>query len=120
MLASRRRELHARLADRLEAGATSATAGRIAAHRVAAGDIARAIPLLRAAATSALSLGAPLEAAAFWRQAADLGAVDDPASAAADRDRADAAAGSIGVLREAAGLEPAASAVRPARETAPD
>jgi adenylate cyclase len=119
LLASRRRELHARLADRLEAGRAPATPGRIAAHRVAAGDVARAVPLLRAAAGSALSLGAPLEAAAFWRQAADLAAAEDPDGAARDRGLADAAAGSVGALREAAGLEPAGG-VRPARDSARD
>jgi adenylate cyclase len=134
LLASRRRELHARLADRLEAGGASATAGRIAAHRVAAGDIVRAVPLLRAAAESALALGAPPEAAAFWRQAADLAAVDDAEAAARDRERAASALESIGVPREAAGfeaagveveveragLEAAAGAVRPGRDSTPD
>jgi adenylate cyclase len=120
LLASRRRELHGRIADQLEARGTTATAGRIAAHRVAAGDLARALPLLRAAADSALSLGAPLEAAAFWRQAADLAAVDDPEAAAHDRELAAAAASSIGALREAAGLEPVGGAVRPGRDSRRD
>jgi hypothetical protein len=119
MLGSRRRELHGRLADRFEAGGTTATAGRIAAHWVAAGDITRAIPLLRAAAESALALGGPAEAGAFWRQAADLSAADDPEGAARDHARAATAMESIGVMREAAGLEPAASAVRPGTDSAP-
>jgi adenylate cyclase len=88
LLASRRRELHGRAADRLERGPDRATAGQIAAHRMAAGDARRAIPLLREAAESALALGAVAEAAAFWRQAADLAAVDDPAAAERDRARA--------------------------------
>ena len=88
LLASRRRELHGRLADRLERGPDQASPGQIAAHRMAAGDAARAIPLLREAAESALALGAVAEAAAFWRQAADLAAVDDPAAAERDRARA--------------------------------
>jgi predicted ATPase len=88
LLASRRRELHGRLADRLERGPDQATPGQIAAHRMAAGDAARAIPLLREAAESAVALGAVAEAAAFWRQAADLAAVDDPAAAERDRARA--------------------------------
>jgi hypothetical protein len=60
----------------------------IAVHRAASGDAARAIPLLEAAAAAALGVGAPAEAAAFWRTAAGL-ATDE----AADdyRSRADAA-----------------------------
>jgi predicted ATPase len=90
MLASRRRQLHGRLADRLAVSAETASPGLIAAHRVAAGDLTRAVPLLRDAAASAHALGAVTEAAAFWRQAADLGATDDPTAAALDRARADA------------------------------
>ena len=88
LLASRRRVLHARLADHLELPPRAATAGQIATHRVAAGDAARAVPLLREAAESALTLGAASEAAAFWQQSADLSATDDPAAAAVDRERA--------------------------------
>jgi adenylate cyclase len=91
LLASRRRDLHARLADRLERHPEQFSPSLIAAHRVAAGDAARAIPLLRDAAESALGLGAATEAAAFWRQAADLAAPDDPAGAEHDRARADEA-----------------------------
>jgi len=64
---------------------------------------------LREAAESALGLGAAAEAAAFWRQAAELAESDDPAAAAADRVRADQAVEAIPLLREAAGLDPAAS-----------
>ena len=88
LLASRRRVLHERLADRLERGLEPSTPSQIAAHRVAAGDHARAIPLLREAAASALALGAVAEAVASWRQAADLEAADDPAGAEIDRARA--------------------------------
>jgi class 3 adenylate cyclase len=101
LLASRRRELHGRLADRLERGPDQATPGQIAAHRMAAGDAARAIPLLREAAESAVALGAVAEAAAFWRQAADLAAIDDPAGAARDRARAAELLESV-IAREAA------------------
>ena len=101
LLASRRRELHGRLADRLERGPGQATPGQIAAHRMAAGDAARAIPLLREAAESAVALGAVAEASAFWRQAADLAAVDDPAAAERDRARAAEALATI-AIREAA------------------
>jgi class 3 adenylate cyclase len=94
LLASRRRVLHARLADRLESGVGTRAPGQIAAHRVAAGDAPRAIPLLREAGDSALALGAVAEAAAYWRQAADLGATADPDGAARDRARA-AEAGEI-------------------------
>jgi adenylate cyclase len=121
LLASRRRALHSRVADRLEMHG-SGTSGQVAAHRVAAGEMDRAVPLLREAAESALALGAAAEAAAFWRQAADLAADDDAAAAAADRaraaaadaaaaaaDRARAAAAidSLAAVREAAGLDPA-------------
>ena len=88
LLASRRRTLHARLADHLERQARAAPPGQIATHRAASGDATRALPLLREAAESALALGAASEAAAFWHQAADLSVIDDPAAAAADRERA--------------------------------
>ena len=101
MLASRRRVLHARLADRLERGPDTTTPGQIAAHRVAAGDATRAIPLLREAAESALGLGAVAEAAAFWRQAADLAAAEDPGAAAIDRARALQALETLEALRDA-------------------
>jgi len=91
LLASRRRALHARLADHLETRPQAAGPGQIATHRVAAGDSLRALPLLREAAESALALGAASEAAAFWTQAAVLSVADDPAAAAADRARAELA-----------------------------
>ena len=71
LLASRRRELHGRLADRLE-GRPGGAIGRIAQHRALAADIERAIPLLEEAAAQALALGATAEAAGFWRSAAEL------------------------------------------------
>jgi predicted ATPase len=80
LLTSRRRVLHARLADRLEASGDPMLVSLIAVHRAASGDAARAIPLLEAAATAALGVGAATEAAAFWRTAAglssDVAAVD--------------------------------------------
>ena len=88
LLASRRRVLHARLADHLEASDPAIPVGQLASHRVAAGDAGQALPLLREAAGFALQLGAAEEAAAFWLQAADLSATDDPAGAAADRSHA--------------------------------
>ena len=88
LLTSRRRVLHARLADRLEAAGDPMLVSLIAVHRAASGDAARAIPLLEAAATAALGVGAAAEAAAFWRTAAGLSAD----GAAADyRSRAEAA-----------------------------
>ena len=71
LLASRRRELHARLADHLE-GRPGSAIGRIAQHRAAAGDRDRAVPLLDEAAREAMALGARAEAAGFWRSAAEL------------------------------------------------
>lgn len=88
LLASRRRTLHARLADHLERRPMAAAPGQIATHRVASGDALRGLPLLREAAESALALGAAAEAATFWQQAADLSATEDPAAAAVDRARA--------------------------------
>jgi predicted ATPase len=101
LLASRRRALHARLADRLERRAGIRSPGQIAAHRVAAGDAPRAIPLLREAAESALSLGAVAEAAAYWRQAAELAASADPQGSAQDRARAAEAVAILAALRDA-------------------
>jgi class 3 adenylate cyclase len=113
LLASRRRALHGRLADRLERHAGVPTPGQIAAHRVAAGDAPRAIPLLRDAGESALALGAVAEAAAYWRQAADLAAGDDPDGAARDRSRAAEALEASSALRDAtapSGATPPAAA----------
>jgi len=102
VLASRRRVLHARLADNLETRQPATSPGQVASHRVAAGDAVRALPLLREAAGFALSLGAAAEAAAFWDQAADLCAVDDPAAAALDRSRAADAMESARAMRDLA------------------
>ena len=113
LLASRRRLLHGRVADGLERRDVPSTLGAIAAHRVAAGDVTRAVPLLREAGESALALGAAAEAAAFWRQAADLADIDDPDAASADRARADQAVEAIPQLREAAGLDPGAASLVP-------
>jgi class 3 adenylate cyclase len=77
LLASRRRVLHGRLADYLEARPRR-TIGPIARHRAAAGDAERAVPLLDRAARDALRLGALPEAAEYWRMAAELLAPDDP------------------------------------------
>jgi adenylate cyclase len=71
LLASRRRELHGRLADRLERDPAT-SAGILARHRAAAGEPERAVPLFVAAAAGALAIGARDEAAASWRQAARL------------------------------------------------
>jgi adenylate cyclase len=105
LLASRRRVLHARMADHLETLAIPAPLGKVAIHRAAAGDRVRALPLLREAAASAMALGAAAEAASFWRQAADLAEATDPGSAARDRAAADAAVEAARTLREAAALE---------------
>ncbi len=88
LLTSRRRVLHAALADRLEEADDPMLVSLIAVHRAASGDAARAIPLLEAAATAALGLGAAAEAAAFWQTAAGLATGD---AALEYRSRADAA-----------------------------
>jgi class 3 adenylate cyclase len=77
MLASRRRRLHARLADRMAAGRAPVPVATLAIHRAASGDATAAIPLLVEAATAALAMGAPNEAAGFWRNAADLATEPD-------------------------------------------
>lgn len=105
MLSSRRRRLHERLADHLDSRAGSAAPGHIAMHRAAAGDVERALPLLREAAASAMALGAADESARLWRRAAELVEPIDPAAAAADRRQAEAAMDAAHALREAAGLE---------------
>ncbi len=115
MLASRRRVLHGRLADRLQ-GVSGTPPGQIAAHRVAAGDAVRAIPLLREAAERAVALGAVAEAAAFWRQAADLAEPDDPAGAAVDRARAAEAVEALSMTREVAMRAASAASAASARE----
>jgi predicted ATPase len=80
LLTARRRALHGDLADRLEVEPRVALA-RIARHRAAAGDPARAVPLLDRAAREALAIGATAEAAEFWRAAARLVGAADPRAA---------------------------------------
>jgi adenylate cyclase len=104
LLAARRRTLHARLADELE-GRPGAALGEVATHRAAAGDAARALPLLREAADSAMRLGAAAEAAAFWRQAAALSSADAPADSAIDQARADEALAAARALAGPIGLD---------------
>ncbi len=89
LLASRRRALHAKLADRL-ADMPRVGIGQIAQHRVAAGDRDLALPLLEQAAEAAMKVGATAEAAAFWRTAAGL-CEDDESRSAAFRRLADEA-----------------------------
>jgi len=79
MLSTRRRELHARLADSLEARSVPPPIGQLAHHRAASGDRERAVPLLAEAAEAALLVGATSEAAGYWRTAAAL-LGDDPAA----------------------------------------
>lgn len=73
LLADRRRALHGSLADLLETAEPRADAAELARHRVAAGDVARALPLLEQAAREAAAVGAMAEAEAFARVAAELG-----------------------------------------------
>ena len=77
LLATRRRELHGRYSEQLENLQPAPPIALIARHRAAAGDRERAVPLLEEAAMTALAVGAASEAAAFWKEAADLS--DDPA-----------------------------------------
>jgi hypothetical protein len=86
LLASRRRELHGRVADELELEEPGPPLARIARHRAAAGDRDRALPLLDQAADMAMAVGAVSEAAGFWREAAELS--PDPTAANDYRRRA--------------------------------
>lgn len=106
MLASRRRTLHARVADQLETRPGSAAPGHIAMHRAAAGDTERALPLLREAATSALALGAAEEAARLWRKAAELAATVEGQEGATDDAQAEAAIAAATALHEADASDP--------------
>jgi len=106
MLASRRRQLHERVADHLESRPGSAAPGHIGMHRAAAGDVERALPLLREAAGSAMALGAAGEAARLWRRAAELGGPYDSAGAAEDDRQAELALAAARALREVAALDP--------------
>jgi predicted ATPase len=72
LLAGRRRQLHAQLADQLETMEPRIGAAELARHRVAAGDAERALPLLEQAAREAAAVGAVAEAEAFLRTAAEL------------------------------------------------
>jgi class 3 adenylate cyclase len=72
LLATDRRTLHTRVADRIEETQPTAAIGAIARHRAAAGDSTRAIPLLIQAAEQAEGLGAGTEAAAYYNAAADM------------------------------------------------
>ena len=80
-LASRRRDLHAKLADHLESLDPPAPIAQLALHRAAAGDRERAVPLLDQAADAALTMGAIVEAIGYWRTALVL-LGDDPGAAA--------------------------------------
>jgi predicted ATPase len=84
LLATDRRTLHTRVADRIEAAGPEGPIGEIAHHRAAAGDAERAIPLLVRAAEQALKLGAAAEAAAYFASAADL-AVGSPSDELRER-----------------------------------
>jgi class 3 adenylate cyclase len=79
-LASRRRDLHAKLADHLETLDPPVPIDQLALHRAAAGDRERAVPLLDQAAETALAMGAVVEAIGYWRTALVL-LGDDPGAA---------------------------------------
>jgi class 3 adenylate cyclase len=72
LLGERRRALHGALADILERSEPHTDAGEMARHRVAAGDVERALPLLEQAAREAAAMGAMTEAETFLRTAAGL------------------------------------------------
>jgi class 3 adenylate cyclase len=98
LLTSRRRTLHGILADRL-AETGRAGIGQIARHRVAAGEVERAVPLLDQAARAAMTVGAVSEAAGFWATAAEL--APSPADRTAFSKAASEALAAAGVGREA-------------------
>jgi predicted ATPase len=72
LLATERRTLHARVADRIERRTPDGPVGVVARHRAAAGDADRAVPLLVRAAEQAITLGAASEAAGYFSTAAEL------------------------------------------------
>jgi adenylate cyclase len=88
LLGSSRRRLHARVADLLDTPSGRGAIGAVARHRAAAGDGARAVPLLADAAEEALAVGAQAEAASFWTTAADLLGAGETADAYRQRARA--------------------------------
>ena len=106
LLATHRRALHARLADHLEQRSGPPLTGQIATHRASSGDATRALPLFREAARSAFTMGAGLEAAAFWRRAAELAMPTDPDGAEADLRKALAATDTAEAQRTAAAERP--------------
>lgn len=97
LLGSSRRRLHARVADLLDAQSGRGAIGAVARHRAAAGDGARAVPMLAAAAEEALAVGASAEAASFWTTAADLLGAGEAAEAYRQRARAVLEAMPLGV-----------------------
>jgi adenylate cyclase len=81
LLTGRKQQLHTALADRLDHAEPAADASELARHRMAAGDVVRALPLLERAAMEAEAVGAVAEAEAFRQTAASLrdgGAVPAP------------------------------------------
>lgn len=88
LLGSSRRRLHARVADLLDARSGRGAIGAVARHRAAAGDGARAVPMLAVAAEEALAVGAQAEAASFWTTAAELLGAGEMADAYRQRARA--------------------------------
>jgi class 3 adenylate cyclase len=86
LLSTDRAALHTRVADGLSAGDADHLVAAIAHHRAAAGDAARAIPLLLRVAEQASSVGATEEAASNLEIAATL--ERDPVTAAALRQKA--------------------------------
>lgn len=87
LLGSSRRRLHARVADLLDAQSGRGAIGAVARHRAAAGDEARAVPMLADAAEEALAVGASAEAVSFWTTAADLLGTGEAAEAYRERAR---------------------------------
>jgi len=72
LLTDRRQMLHGALADILDTYEPRPDVAERARHRVAAGDTARALPLLEQAAREAAAVGAVPEAEAFARAAAEI------------------------------------------------
>ena len=87
LLAPRRRQLHTALADRLELVEPPVGAAELARHRVAAGDVDRALPLLHQAAREAAAMGAFAEAEGFLSAEAAIRGADPakPARRVSDR-----------------------------------
>ncbi|HET8568041.1 MAG TPA: AAA family ATPase [Candidatus Limnocylindria bacterium] len=84
LLVRERKRLHRAVVDSIEGDARTEPA-IVAHHLLAAGEAARAMPHLLAAAARAMAAGAPREAAAHYARAIEIGVPDDELAATVER-----------------------------------